>query len=768
MNIIFLLKRLRSRLIYNGFSGKKLLMSRGCVLFMLCLFTNVMPVHIIAQDRLIILTDTMLNNFELIRLSNLDGWRYSSTYDSTWADPDYNDAHWESINLKDFSLSHAGSTGKIEAWFRIKITIDSSLVKHHLNFRTGTKSALELYLDGALFKQYGIPHPNRANFKSFLPFFQLGDPVKFEPGEVYTLGVYFVDHYSYLIEKFTNKSVFLNPLILLTTHQNNLLLHDKKNRNIINFWLGPLLLLSGLFWLMYFQNRDERTVLLVAIFTTSMTILCWSVNFGLYNYAGVLTNFFFQVIVVVSSSVAVALVPIIIDKLLTNKISRRYRYLFWFLVVSNCLGFFFLRSNAWLQISYVILVISISIYLSIKRKAYIKTLQWVMLSGMLITIFCIVIYLLLILYFPTFPLIQNFVVTGIYLSMPISMLIYFTIRFKNNLFAARANAARVQQLSNEKEKLIEAQKSELEQQVKSRTEELVKSLDDLKATQTQLIQAEKMASLGELTAGIAHEIQNPLNFVNNFSEVSIELIEELKEELKQVKTQYIASNIESQQTDLSNIEEAESILKDLESNQQKINHHGKRADSIVKGMLQHSRTNTGQKEPTDINAICDEYLRLSYHGLRAKDKAFNASFETSLDPNLPKINVVTQDLGRVLLNLINNAFYAVNEKSKMVAVKTQDVASPPESEYKPTVTVSTKNLGNMIEISVKDNGQGIPDHIKDKIFQPFFTTKPTGQGTGLGLSLSYDIVKVHGGELNVESQVGVGTSFIIKLPKDGE
>jgi signal transduction histidine kinase len=305
-----------------------------------------------------------------------------------------------------------------------------------------------------------------------------------------------------------------------------------------------------------------------------------------------------------------------------------------------------------------------------------------------------------------------------------------------------------------REKKLRIEKENLESLVNVRTNELKESLDHLQSTQTQLIQAEKMASLGELTAGIAHEIQNPLNFVNNFSEVSIELIEELKEELKQVKTQYIASNIESQQTDLSNIDEAESILKDLESNQQKINHHGKRADSIVKGMLEHSRTSSGEKVETDINALCDEYLRLSYHGLRAKDKSFNAAFETNFEADLPKVNVISQDIGRVLLNLINNAFYAV---------KTRDLASPPQPDYKPTVIVSTRNLGDRIEISVKDNGNGIPDHIKDKIFQPFFTTKPTGQGTGLGLSLSYDIVKAHGGSISVESQKDEGTTFIINL-----
>ena len=262
-----------------------------------------------------------------------------------------------------------------------------------------------------------------------------------------------------------------------------------------------------------------------------------------------------------------------------------------------------------------------------------------------------------------------------------------------------------------------------------------KAYDDLKATQQQLIQSEKMASLGELTAGIAHEIQNPLNFVNNFSEVNKELIDEMKSEITK-----------------GNYDEVKTIADDIESNEEKIIHHGKRADAIVKGMLQHSRSSSGKKEPTDINALADEYLRLSYHGLRAKDKSFNAKFEMDFDKTIEKINVIPQDIGRVILNLINNAFYAVSEKKKQVA-----------DGYEPTVIVSTKKLNGKVEIRVSDNGNGIPQKVLDKIFQPFFTTKPTGQGTGLGLSLSYDIVKAHGGELKVETKEGEGSVFTIIL-----
>jgi two-component system NtrC family sensor kinase len=252
-----------------------------------------------------------------------------------------------------------------------------------------------------------------------------------------------------------------------------------------------------------------------------------------------------------------------------------------------------------------------------------------------------------------------------------------------------------------------------------------------------------MASLGELTAGIAHEIQNPLNFVNNFSEVNKEMIVELKEEI-----------------DKGNYEEVRLIANDLEENEEKINHHGKRADAIVKGMLQHSKTSSGQKELTDINALADEYLRLSYHGMRAKDKSFNAEFKTDFDRTIGKINVVPQDIGRVLLNLFNNAFYAVNEKSK----NPEGFENPRGlQQYQPTVSVQTKKINRNIEIIVSDNGNGIPQSIKEKIFQPFFTTKPTGQGTGLGLSLAYDIIKAHGGEIKVETKEGEGSEFIIQL-----
>jgi signal transduction histidine kinase len=302
-------------------------------------------------------------------------------------------------------------------------------------------------------------------------------------------------------------------------------------------------------------------------------------------------------------------------------------------------------------------------------------------------------------------------------------LVWAIVRWRTS--AARKQNQALEALVAKRTRQLSEQKSAIEQ-----------ALHQLKDTQAQLIQSEKMASLGELTAGIAHEIQNPLNFVNNFSDLNKELIEDLQAELKK-----------------GDIREATSISESLKENEEKINIHGRRADGIVKSMLQHSRASGGQKEPTDINKLVDEYVRLAYHGYRARQKDFNVTLDIRLDPEAGQVKMVAQDIGRVLLNLLNNAFQAVDEKSRTAV-----------DGYRPTVTVSTMRSPQGIEIRVEDNGPGIPDEIKDKIFQPFFTTKPAGQGTGLGLSLSYDIVKAHGGEIRIQASAGNGSTFIINLP----
>ena len=332
-------------------------------------------------------------------------------------------------------------------------------------------------------------------------------------------------------------------------------------------------------------------------------------------------------------------------------------------------------------------------------------------------------------YHEMWPIIETFCLSWLVLCF--SWMLLQRFRLLQKQIAAQA-------LEKEKEKtqLIEQQKIELERTVEERTTELNHSLQELKTTQKQLILSEKMASFGELTAGIAHEIQNPLNFVNNFSEVNNELIAEMKREMED-----------------GNLPQAKIIAIDLAMNMGKITDHGKRAESIVRNMLHHARSNKGTTERTDINALVDEFLRLSYHGIRVKDNSFSANLERHFDPAVEKANVNPQDMGRVMINLYNNAFHAVSEKKRLQP-----------SGYEPKVTVSTRRLPDKIEIKVMDNGIGIPEKTLDKIFQPFFTTKPTGQGTGLGLSLSYDIIKAHGGEIKVQSKVGEGSEFTVTLP----
>jgi signal transduction histidine kinase len=396
--------------------------------------------------------------------------------------------------------------------------------------------------------------------------------------------------------------------------------------------------------------------------------------------------------------------------------------------------------------AFSMLIVGILSYFQGNKSAKYYVLSWIFfLTGATITSLC---------YSGILPY-NYFTLNAVILGVCIeNLLLAFALANRINIYrseSAKAQALAVQRLEENKV-LIQEQNRSLEEKVNERTTELATSLETLKATQNQLIQQEKLASLGELTAGIAHEIQNPLNFVNNFSELSIDLVKDLKEELEKSPLTPEGGIVITDKTYF------DELFDDLSQNQTKINQHGKRASSIVRGMLEHSRTSSGEYRLTHINLLADEYLRLSYHGLRAKDKSFNAQLEIELADNLPKINIIPQDVGRVLLNLFNNAFYAVHKKA-------QNAQNTEGGIFAPKVRLTTRQMGNFIEIRVQDNGGGIPEAVLQKIFQPFFTTKPSGEGTGLGLSLSYDIItKGHGGSLVVENMEGVGACFVIRLP----
>jgi two-component system NtrC family sensor kinase len=644
---------------------------------------------------------------------------------------------WKKLNPTEINAGIEDVSGRIEGWFRVKIKLDESFNGIPLAISRDLWVATDVYINGKLVHSFG----DTGNpYTAYNPIFKYPIPVKLTPGEEYVIAVHFVDYET----TFTQREIRLKPhnlqrFINLTGPEYiDLVTRDIKSTHIyVTLCISISALLFILFWLLVFLNPGQKIFVLFARYTT-FALLGSVFIFGntLFEISYPLEKIRF-ILMIFSQATMTIFGLFILEWVLTQKISVVSWIIFTVVQIANIAGHVFSISPPF-GIAFTVMLIHFGRIVYLHRKE-IRGAQWTIVAGIILPTIAIIFYIALHRYsLDLFNEYDKLILSMTILSAPFFLLAYISVRFKEILAAVTEEAQKVVNITEEKREILVNQNVMLEKQVDERTLELKQSLETLKATQTQLIQSEKMASLGvgELTAGIAHEIQNPLNFVNNFSEVNTELIDELEQEIKK-----------------GNLNEIASLTKDIRDNEQKINHHGKRAGDIVKGMLQHSRTSSGQKELTDINALCDEYLRLAYHGLKAKDKSFNAKFETNLDQSLPKINVVPQDIGRVILNLITNAFYAVNEKSQSGLL-----------EYEPMVLVSTKKSEDKILISVKDNGNGIPQKVLDKIFQPFFTTKPTGQGTGLGLSLSYDIVKAHGGEIKVNTKENEGTEFTIQLP----
>jgi signal transduction histidine kinase len=675
-------------------------------------------------------------------------WKFLSGDNPAYANPEYDDRAWETINptLDIYDLPQIPKSGIV--WFRLPLLIDTSLDKQ-LALIIQQSGASEIYLDGQLIHRFGVLSSNPANIEAYDPLWK---PVSL-PIKKNTIQV--------LAVRFTRQPD-IRYTTMFTTNNHALWIQIKHVESAVSFYeqqvsrfklfhiflIGVCFLFCVLhfaFYLFYPSQKANFYFAMFALFYVTAIVLqhIFYLEAHEIKYKFFLANFSFVFFMVGNLFLLTA-----IHYLLKQKKD----ILYWGLVVYVIISFFlnagpyrwgWLAGGVLAQNLIHLNILRISL-LALRRQ---KRGALIMVAGAMLNFICFVIFLvpgtgntdffLTISPLPT-------VLFNIYqLSIPMAASIYLGLEFAFVNDSLQQKLKEVSDLSEknlaqerEKQQFLASQNETLERQVAERTSELSRSLKELKETQAQLIHSEKMASLGELTAGIAHEIQNPLNFVNNFSEVNKELIDEMKEEI-----------------DKGNFKAAKVIANDIEENEQKVIDHGKRADAIVKGMLQHSRISTGQKEPTDINALADEYLRLSYHGLRAKDKSFNATLETDFDAGIGKINVVTQDIGRVLLNLFNNAFYAVTEKKKQSGDK-----------YDPVVSVSTKKETDKVTITVSDNGIGIPQIIVEKIFQPFFTTKPTGQGTGLGLSLSYDIIKAHGGEIKVESKEGEGAEFVIQLP----
>ncbi len=707
--------------------------------------------HCTAQDTTIVLKPDMYDKtVQAFNIDEMEGWLFKEGYDTAWAKKDIEVNGWKRFKPVEFSAKQADKTGRAAGWFRIKIKLDPSLGDTPLGIDLSTWAASDIYINGELKTSSGSTGQNGKPYREPASLHAHPKPVYLFPGNEYLIAMYVVDYLAPLPpRRLKSEDRWDTQLINVTGPEyfSSVIKSIVKWNGYATLWVSVCAILSLLFWLLAYQNPNEKNLRLIAACTSffALNMLCVSVRqFGdniSYTEAMLctyLSGLFFTLYTL--------LMPLILAKIFKRKITRLLKlFLVAYFVIS--IASLFLAGDVW-GIAPLFGLVAVCIYYIISSRKTMKGPSRAIAAGLLLSLLWALLFFFLVAKYrsPLFPY-SPLVLTAMYLSFPLSLLVYVAMRFKEIMNEVRQNAEQVVRLSEEKKEQALKQQKLLEEEVARQTVELRTSLENLKSTQSQLIQAEKMASLGELTAGIAHEIQNPLNFVNNFSEVNKELLGEMKDEM-----------------DKGNMDAAKTIASDVIANEEKIIHHGKRADSIVKGMLQHSRSSSGQKEPTDINGLADEYLRLAYHGLRAKDKSFNATMKTDFDESLEKINVIPQDIGRVILNLITNAFYVVNEKKTLRQAFTNQVRDGQGDSYEPTVSVSTKKVNGKVEIKVADNGGGIPQKILDKIFQPFFTTKPTGQGTGLGLSLSYDIVKAHGGEINVETKQNEGTTFTINLP----
>lgn len=678
------------------------------------------------------------------------GWKWHAGDDPEWAKADFDDAGWEEIDpTKDiYDLKQVRRTQI--GWLRLKIWVDSSLIRQPLAINLIQSGAHEIYLNQKLITHIGKVSKDPVKEKTYT---SNGRPyaLYFErPGEQllavrssFTKKNYINNHRGVGNRFFQATINWMNPSI-------SLFFKNQNFNSILDYLKCGFYLYMGLLHLfLYFSFKSSKANFYFGLFGLFTSILFYFNNFVIMPTDFQLLYWYKNTIIVLAMM------------LLTCALLSTYTYVnakkgiqFWSIIVITLTGLpVYMYSYTWGAL-YALVFIQFCFAIENSRVSFIAIKQgnhralFLMLGWILYMIF-FSIYMMIALRVLRLPSLASDIVSNLaFFSIAISYTLLLSGDFARTNKILREKLAENEKLSaqtlaqeQEKQQLLASQNETLERQVTTRTAELNQSLETLKATQTQLIEREKLASLGELTAGIAHEIQNPLNFVNNFAEVSTELVEEMTDELGK-----------------GNQGEADAIALDLKQNLEKINYHGKRASSIVKNMLEHSRTNAGDKETTDINALIDECLRLSYHGMRGQFRNFQADYGLNLASHLPNTKVVKQDLGRVLLNLFNNAFYTVHERMKQLE------GTQPH-DYVPKVSASTSKLKNGIEIRIKDNGTGIPEALKTKIFQPFFTTKPTGEGTGLGLSLSYEIItKGHGGSLSIESAEGNGTTFIIELP----
>jgi signal transduction histidine kinase len=659
------------------------------------------------------------------------GWKFQTSDNPAYADPGFDDRNWQPIDpTKD--IHELPQLWKGIGWLRLHFTMDSTIMGT-LVMEIQQSGASEIFLNGKLLHRFGVVSTNSKAIKAFSPLRPLSLPSARNTVQVLAVRYALQPHIQYSTHFGTQNRGL--SIVLNTIENGNYQYEWRADINGTQMLrVGVFSILCVLYFAFYLFNRIQKVNLLFSLYAFIQAIVWALFVFGFKGY--VQPKFLIDNVSLIMQVLSFFFLVMAIYRLLEQKRGWIFYTLIVLGIISIPIGAFFYGWGWNVFGSLFTNLVNVEITrIALKAVRNHKKGAWIIAAG---GISCLVFWILFMLQWNNVSTIFGIdTFTLAFISIPVAVSIYLGYDFALTYRSLQQKFMEVESLSREKQQILEAQKETLEQQVKERTAALHQSLNELRTTQTQLVQREKMASLGELAAGIAHEIQNPLNFVNNFSETNTELLAELKQEA-------IAGNIN----------EVIALTENIEENEQKITHHGKRADSIVKGMLFHARSSTGTKERTNLNRLADEHLRLSYQGMRAKNKEFNATIQTNFNETVGEIEVVPNDMGRVLLNLFNNAFYAVHKRKLQL-----------NGQYEPTVSVHTKRQSENIEIIVHDNGTGMSPKVAEKVFQPFFTTKPTGEGTGLGLSLSYDIItKGHGGELKVESKEGEGSTFVVQLP----
>jgi signal transduction histidine kinase len=694
------------------------------------------------QNNRVVLTADMFQSHQRIKLAPLDGWLFQKGNNPEWASPEIDISDWQSLKPLDLSKNMEDENGRIEGWFRLVFKLDSSLQDIPLSISRNLWAATDIYLNGELVHSFG---DTGDPYTAYNPYLKYPEPLDLEIGKEYLLAVHFVDYET----TFTQRELRLKPrylenLINLTGPAYIArVTHDIKMTHIFGtLSISISFLLVFLFWFLVFLNPDQKIFKWIAGMTTLVFLSAIGSFIPFFldlSYHAEKLRF---LVTITIQPFATVFGLLILEWLLKNKITLFTRTLIALLLVANLVAHLFSISIPFGILFNIML--GYYVYLIYTNKNIISGAQWAVVGAMIVPIIAAAIYIVihkysLDLYYEYEKPLNSILILG----APLFLLAYISMRFRETLDDVTESAEKVLKITEEKKELLFNQNVRLEKQVEERTQELKKSLADLQSTQEQLIQQEKLASLGQLTAGIAHEIKNPLNFVNNFADLSVELVEETKEELAGISDQLSSEDKEK-------VAEALEILADIEANLIKIHEHGLRADNTVKSMLQHSRSSSGTMEPTDLNALVKEYVNLSFHGMRAGKDPINVDIEIDLDESIKSVPLIVEDFSRVIINLCNNAFDAMRTKLADI-------------NYMPKLTVSTKATKKLVVMTVEDNGSGIPEQSIDKILQPFFTTKKGTEGTGLGLSITNDIIKAHRGNLEIETVENEFTRFKISL-----